>query len=86
MEEKVILMLEQYISVITGGRKDIKVEIIDDTIVLSRDQMWHIYIIPERYTMIGCFVDEDINLSNLLRKEALNIYHIYEQVVKSETV
>ena len=85
MEEKVILMLEQYISVITG-RKDIKVEIIDDTIVLSRDEMWHIYIIPERFTMIGCFIDDDIDLSNLLRKEALNIYHIYEQVVKSETV
>ena len=85
MEEKVILMLEQYISVITG-RKDIKVEIIDDTIVLSRDEMWHIYIIPERYTMIGCFIDDDIDLSNLLRKEALNIYHIYEQVVKSETI
>ena len=83
--EKVILMLEQYISVITG-RKDIKVEIIDDTIVLSRDEMWHIYIIPERYTMIGCFIDDNIDLSNLLRKEALNIYHIYEQVVKSETV
>ena len=84
--EKVILMLEQYISVITGGRKDIKVEIIDDTIVLSRDEMWHIYIIPEKFTMIGCFIDDDINLSNLLRKEALNIYHIYEQVVKSETI
>lgn len=85
MEEKVILMLEQYISVITGV-KDIKVEIIDDTIVLSRDEMWHIYIIPERFTMIGCFIDDDIELSNLLRKEAFNIYHIYEQVVKSETV
>ena len=85
MEEKVILMLEQYISVITG-RKDIKVEIIDDTIVLSRDEMWYIYIIPERFTMIGCFIDDDIELSNLLRKEALNIYHIYEQLVKSETV
>ena len=85
MEEKVILMLEQYISVITG-RKDIKVEIIDDTIVLSRDEMWYIYIIPERYTMIGCFIDDDIDLSNLLRKEAHNIYQIYEQVVKSETV
>ena len=85
MEEKVILMLEQYISVITG-RKDIKVEIIDDTVVLSRDEMWYIYIIPERYTMIGCFIDDDISLSNLLRKEAHNIWHIYEQVVKSETV
>ena len=85
MEEKVILMLEQYISVITG-RKDIKVEIIDDTVVLSRDEMWHCYIIPERFTMIGCFIDDDIELSNLLRKEAFNIYHIYEQVVKSETV
>ena len=84
--EKVILMLEQYISVITGGRKDISVEIEEDTIVLSREGMWHIYIIPERFTMIGCFIDDDIDLSNLLRKEALNIWHIYEQVVKSETV
>lgn len=85
MEEKVILMLEQYISVITG-RKDIKVEIIDDTIVLSRDEMWYIYIIPERFTVIGCLIDSDIDITNLLRKEAHNIYHIYEQVVKSETV
>ena len=83
MEEKVILMLEQYISVITGV-KDIKVEIIDNTIVLSRDEMWHIYIIPERFTMIGCFIDSDIELSNLLRKEAFNIYHIYEQVKSDE--
>ena len=83
MEEKVILMLEQYISVITGV-KDINVEIIDDTIVLSRDEMWHIYIIPERFTMIGCFIDSDIELSNLLRKEAFNIYHIYEQVKSDE--
>ena len=85
MEEKVILMLEQYISVITG-RKDIKVEIIDDTVVLSRDEMWHIYIIPERFTMIGCFIDDDISLSNLLRKEAHNIWHIYEQVKSDETL
>ena len=85
MEEKVILMLEQYISVITGV-KDIKVEIIDDTVVLSRDEMWHIYIIPEKFTMIGCFIDDDIELSNLLRKEAFNIWHIYEQVKSDETV
>ena len=85
MEEKVILMLEQYISVITGV-KDIKAEIIDDTIVLSRDEMWHIYIIPERFTVIGCLVDSDIDITNLLRKEALNIWYIYEQVVKGETV
>ena len=85
MEEKVILMLEQYISVITG-RKDIKVEIIDDTVVLSRDEMWHIYIIPERFTVIGCLVDSDIDITNLLRKEAFNIWHIYEQVKSDETL
>ena len=83
--EKVILMLEQYISVITGV-KDIKVEIIEETVVLSREELWHCYIIPERFTVIGCLVDSDIDITNLLRKEALNIYHIYEQVVKSETV
>ena len=85
MKEKVILMLEQYISVITG-QKDIKVEIIDETIVLSREGLWHCYIIPERFTVIGCLVDSDIDITNLLRKEAFNIWHIYEQVVKSETL
>ena len=85
MEEKVILMLEQYISVITG-RKDIKVEIIEDTVVLSREELWHCYIIPDRFTVIGCLVDSDIDITNLLRKEAHNIWHIYEQVVKSETL
>ena len=85
MEEKVILMLEQYISVITGV-KDIEVEIIDDTVVLSREELWHCYIIPDRFTVIGCLVDSDIDITNLLRKEAHNIWHIYEQVVKSETV
>ena len=85
MEEKVILMLEQYISVITGV-KDIDVEIIDDTVVLSREGLWHCYIIPERFTVIGCLIDSDIDITNMLRKEAHNIWHIYEQVVKSETV
>ena len=83
--EKIVLMLEQYISVITGV-KDIEVEIIDDTIVLSREGLWHCYIIPERFTMIGCLVDDDIDITNLLRKESHNIWHIYEQLVKSETV
>lgn len=85
MEEKVILMLEQYISVITGV-KDIKVEIIDNTVVLSREELWHCYIIPERFTVIGCLVDSDIDITNLLRKEAHNIWHIYEQVKSDETL
>ena len=85
MEEKVILMLEQYISIITGV-KDIKAEIIDDTIVLSREGLWHCYIIPERFTVIGCLVDSDIDITNLLRKEAFNIWHIYEQVKSDETL
>ena len=85
MEEKVILMLEQYISVITGV-KDIEVEIIDETIVLSREGLWHCYIIPERFTVIGCLVDDNIDITNLLRKEAFNIWHIYEQVKSDETL
>ena len=81
--EKIVLMLEQYINVITGV-KDIEVEIIDDTIVLSREGFWHCYIIPERFTMIGCLVDDDIDITNLLRKESHNIWHIYEQVKSDE--
>ena len=83
MEEKVILMLEQYISVITGV-KDIEVEIIDDTVVLSREGMWHCYIIPERFTVIGCLIDSDIHITNLLRKESHKIRHIYETLKSDE--
>ena len=85
MEEKVVMMLEQYVSTITG-QKDIKVEIIDDTVVLFREGLWHCYIIPERFTVIGCLIDSDIDITNMLRKEAHNIYHTYEQLVKSETL
>ena len=85
MEEKVILMVEQYINVLTGV-KDIKVEIIEDTVVLAREELWHGYIIPDRFTVIGCLVDSDIDITNLLRKEAHNIWHIYEQVKSDETL
>lgn len=83
--EKIILMLEQYISVITGV-KDIEVEIIDDTIVLSRDERWHIYLIDGRFTMIGCFIDEDIEVSNLIKKNAPAIQYIYDNSCKDETI
>lgn len=83
MEEKVILMLEQYISVITGV-KDIEVEIIEDTVVLSRDERWHIYINP--FMMIGCFIDEDIELADLIKKNASAIQYIYDNSCKDETI
>ena len=77
MKEKVILMLEQYINVLTGV-KDIKVEIIEDTVVLSREERWHIYLIPGRFTMIGCFVDEDIYIADVLKKNEGSIRYIYD--------
>ena len=83
--ENVILVLEGYVSKITG-RDDISVEIKDDTVILGKKGKWHFYIIPDKCTMIGCLIDDDIELSNLLLKEAFNIYHIYEQLVKNETI
>ena len=77
MKEKVILMLEQYINVLTGV-KDIKVEIIEDTVVLSREERWYIYLIPGRFTMIGCFVDEDIYIADVLKKNEGSIRYIYD--------
>ena len=83
--ENVILVLEGYVSKITG-RDDISVEIKDDTVILGRKGKWHCYIIPDKCTMIGCLIDDDIELSNLLLKEAFTIYNIYEKLVKNETV
>ena len=83
--ENVILVLEGYVSKITG-RDDISVEIKDDTVILGKKGKWHFYIIPDKCTMVGCLIDDDIELSNLLLKEAFNIRNIYEKLVKNETV
>lgn len=69
------LMIKDYVKTLTGV--DIDVEIIEDTVVLSREERWHIYLIPDRYTMIGCFIDEDIEIANILKKNAASILYIY---------
>lgn len=83
---KVEILIKQYVTSITG-KNDIDVEIIDNTVVLSREGRWHIYLIPDRYTMIGCFIDEDIKLADLLKKNEGSIRYIYDnRTVESETV
>ena len=83
---KVEVLVKQYVTSITG-KNDIDVEIIDDTVVLSREERWHIYLIPGRYTMIGCFVDEDIEIADILKKNEGSIRYIYDnRTVESETV
>ena len=83
---KVEILIKQYVTSITG-KNDIDVEIIDDTVVLSREERWHIYLIPGRFTMIGCFVDEDIYIADLLKKNEGSIRYIYDnRTVESETV
>lgn len=79
------VLIKQYVTSLTGV-DDIDVEIIEDTVVLSRDERWHIYIIPGRFTMIGCFVDEDIEISDILRKNAGSIQYIYDNRSNDETV
>lgn len=79
------VLIKQYVTSITGVN-DIDVEIIEDTIVLSREERWHIYIIPGRYTAIGCFVDEDIDINDILRKNAGSIQYIYDNRSNDETV
>lgn len=83
---KVEILIKQYVTSITG-KNDIDVEIIENTVVLSREGRWHIYLIPDRYTMIGCFIDEDIKLADLLKKNEGSIRYIYDnRTVESETV
>ena len=79
------LMIKDYVKTLTGA--DIDVEIIEDTVVLSREERWHIYLIPDRYTMIGCFIDEDIYIADILKKNEGSIRYIYDnRTVESETV
>lgn len=79
------LMIKDYVKTLTGA--DIDVEIIEDTVVLSREERWHIYLIPDRYTMIGCFIDEDIEIADILKKNAGSIQYIYDnRTVESETL
>ena len=83
---KVEILIKQYVTSITG-KNDIDVEIIDDTVVLSREERWHIYLIDGRFTMIGCFVAEDIEIADILKKNEGSIRYIYDnRTVESETV
>lgn len=83
---KVEILIKQYVTSITG-KNDIDVEIIDNIVVLSRDERWHIYLIDGRFTMIGCFVDEDIEIADILKKNEGSIRYIYDnRTVESETV
>ena len=78
---KVEILIKQYVTSITG-KNDIDVEIIENTVVLSRDERWHIYINP--FMMIGCFIDEDIELADLIKKNAPAIQYIYDNSCKDE--
>lgn len=83
---KVEILIKQYVTSITG-KNDIDVEIIDNTVVLSREERWHIYLIDGRFTMIGCFIDEDIYIADILKKNEGSIRYIYDnRTVESETV
>ena len=83
---KVEILIKQYVTSITG-KNDIDVEIIENTVVLSRDERWHIYLIDGRFTMIGCFVDDDIEIADILKKNEGSIRYIYDnRTVESETV
>ena len=81
---KVEVLIKQYLDTILPV-KDIEVEIIEDTVVLYRLNRWHIYINP--FTMIGCFIDEDIEIADILKKNAGSIQYIYDnRTVESETI
>ena len=83
---KVEILIKQYVTSITG-KNAIDVEIIENTVVLSRDERWHIYLIEGRFTMIGCFVDEDIEIADILKKNEGSIRYIYDnRTVESETL
>ena len=83
---KVEILIKQYVTSLTG-KNDIDVEIIENTVVLSREDRWHIYLIDGRFTMIGCFVDEDIEIADILKKNEGSIRYIYDnRTVESETL
>lgn len=71
------ILIKDYVTSLTG-KDDIDVEIIEDTVVLSRNERWHIYLIPGDFTMIGCFIDEDIELSRIIRENEGSIRYIYD--------
>lgn len=78
---KVEILIKQYLDTILPV-KDIEVEIIEDTVVLYRLNRWHIYINP--FMMVGCFIDEDIELADLIKKNAPAIQYIYDNSCKDE--
>lgn len=70
-------LIEAYIKVALGI-DGIRVDIVEDTVVLVKDEKWHIFLGPDSFFFVGSFTDEDFGEIDKIRHSASAIRYIYE--------
>lgn len=70
-------LVEAYIKVALGI-DGIRVDITDDTVILVKDERYHIFISPDSFFFVGTFTDDEYGEIDKLRHSASAIRYIYE--------
>lgn len=71
-------MIAEYIKAMT--HQEVGVEIIEDMVVLEKDEWWHIYINRDRFVLIGTADEKELDNVLSLRDIRDGIVNIYEKV------
>lgn len=60
------------------GIDGISVDIMDDTVILVKDERWHIYLGPDSFFFVGSFTDDEYGEIDKIRHSSSAIRYIYE--------
>lgn len=77
-------MIAEYISVMT--HQEVCVEIIDDMVVLEKDEWWHIYINRDRFVLIGTADEKELENVLSIKDIKDGIINIYEKVREDSAI
>lgn len=72
-------MIKEYIKAITGV-DDVDVEIIDGIPVLSKEGLYHIYLLYDRIRFIGVCEDGDMEFISAVAANRRDILDLYKKI------
>lgn len=72
------VMIKEYLRKVLHYNLD--VDIIEDTVVLSFRDRWHMYVYPDRVELIGCVSDDDIEMYQAIKGVRHQICEIQDKV------
>lgn len=66
------------------GIDGIRVDIAEDTVVLVKDERWHIFLGPDSFFFVGTFTSEEFDEIEKLKNSAAAIRYVYTTEMNEE--